>query len=107
MTPGALRGMEAPQSIDFTAALLRLQGMIGREVKVALNQPGRFFDCGFQDKLLRVRSLPPDHAAIQLALDRGQGLFFDPADVDVFFGESENHAGLEFCTDFGLTLIVE
>ncbi len=100
--------MEPLRPIGFTAALLRLQEMIDSEVKVVLNRPGRFFGCGFGGKLLRVRTLPPDHSAIHIVLGDGQGLFLDPDDVDVFLGSNEQGDNwLEFQTDFGLSLTVE
>jgi hypothetical protein len=95
--------------IGFTDALRRLHGMLGSEVKVAVNDYGLFFGCGFEGALERVQTLPPDDTAVRLVLRDGAGFFLDPADVEVFVGGgfSEGPTWLEFHLDRGPTVTVE
>jgi hypothetical protein len=104
-----LTPVDVLRQIEFNEALARLQGLIGAEVKVALNLYGQFFGCGFEGALRRVRTLPPDHAAINLELEGGQGLFLDPADAEAFLGSGAAQDGewLEFRMAFGVTVTVE
>ena len=104
-----LTPVDVLRQTEFTDALAHLQGLIGSQVKVTLNLYGQFFGCGFEGALRRVRTLPPDHAAINLELEGGQGLFLDPADADVFVGSGAERDGewLEFRMAFGVSVTVE
>jgi hypothetical protein len=101
--------MENLRSIGFNEALRHLQGMLGLEVKVTVNDYGRFFGCGFEGDLERVQTLPPDDTAVRLVLGGGAGFFLDPADVEVFVsgGFSEGATCLEFRLAAGATVTVE
>jgi hypothetical protein len=96
--PDPWRHMEILHPIDFNEALSNLQGMLGREVKVIVNDYGRFFGCGFEGTLERVETLPPDDKAVRLVLSHGGGFVLDPADVQAFVsrGSSDDQTWLEF-----------
>jgi hypothetical protein len=100
--------MDTLRELDFTAALSWLQGLIGSEVAVTINQYGQFFGCGIAGALSHVDTLPPDHSAIGVAIGGGQGFFLDPADTQAFAGRDD--AGtqwLEFRLAFGAWVVVE
>ena len=107
--PRPLAPMDVLRPIAFTDALVRLQELIGLEVKVTLNVYEHFFGSGFEGKLDCVETLPPDHSAISVVMDGRQGFFLDPADTEAFEGSrAEGDAGwLEFKMTFGLSVIVE
>ena len=106
--PAHLSRMDELQAIEFTDALIRLQGMIGTKVKATVNFYGQFFGCGFQGELNCVETLPPDHEAISLVLDKGTGFYLDPADTDVYVGPETRESGwLEFRTAYGISVVVE
>jgi hypothetical protein len=54
------RNMENLRSIGFDEALCHLQGMLGLEVKVTVNDYAHFFGCGFEGALERVQTLRRD-----------------------------------------------
>lgn len=94
--------------LEFTAALGYLQGLIGIEINVVLNAYGQFFGAGFTGRLLRVETLPPDHAAIRLVLGGGHGVFLDPADIEASLSRGNGDEELlEFHATFGVTVTVE
>lgn len=96
------------RELDFTAALLWLQGLIGSEVAVTVNQDRRFFGCGIAGALSHVDTLPPDHSAISVVIDGGQGFFLDPADTQAFSGrDDEGTQWLEFRLAFGAWIVVK
>ena len=109
LRPEPLALMEVLRPIEFNDALLRLQGMIGSEVKVIVNFYGRFFGCGFEGELDSVQTLPPDDTAVRLVFDAGAGLFLDPADVEAFLGGSAGSgpSWLELRLSFGATVTIE
>jgi hypothetical protein len=104
-----LAHMDDLQRVEFAGALGHLQGLIGERVKATFNLYGRFFGCGVEGRLDRVETLPPDHAAISIVLDERQGLFLDPAEVDVFVGRGDEDGveWLEFRMDFGASVVLE
>jgi hypothetical protein len=100
--------MDALREVDFGEALGFLHELLGAQVKVTLNFYGRFFGGGIQGELLRVETLPPDHQAIDIEIDGGQGLFLDPADTYAFVGRSEAASEwLELHTGFGASVSIE
>lgn len=101
--------MDALQPIRFTDALVRLQGLIGADVNVIVNLYGEFFGCAFAGKLDRVETFPPDHTAIKVVLDGGQGFFLDPADTEAFVGrtDGDDASVLELKLGFGATVTLE
>jgi len=105
----SLTPMEVLRPIEFTDALLRLQGMIGSEIKVILNHYGHFFGCGFEGELECVQTLPPDDTAVRLVIAGGGGLFLDPADLEVFIGGSvvDGARWLEFHLSCGAAVTLE
>ena len=108
MTPQPLRDMNVLRQIEFTEALVRLQGLIGSPIKVTLNFYGEFFGCGLAGELRRVETLPPDDTAISVVIDGGQGFFLDPADTQTFVAEGGEEAGLlEFRLTNGASVAVE
>jgi hypothetical protein len=82
--PAPLAGMDDLRQVEFTEALAHLQSLIGTQVKATFNLYGRFLGGGIEGRLDRVETLPPDDVAISLVFDEGQGLFLDPAEVEVF-----------------------
>jgi hypothetical protein len=100
--------MNELSSIDLTEALVRLQALIGTEVKATVNLYGQFFGCGMQGRLLRVETLPPDHSAINLVLEGGEGVFLDPADAATLAGPGlEECELLEFRMAYGVSVAIE
>lgn len=104
-----LTPMDSMRSIDFTEALLCLHALIGADVSVSINSDGRFFGCGLSGRLDRVETLAPDHTAIKVVLEDGQGFFLDPADTDAFapISSDEDVHPLELRLAFGVSLTVE
>lgn len=106
--PPPLPRMDERGQIDFTAALVRLQGLIGEEVRATVNVYGQFFGCGLQGKLDRVETLPPDHEAIALVLNARTGFYLDPTDTKVYIEPGSAERGwLEFRTAYGVSVVVE
>ena len=100
--------MDDLRSVDLTEALLRLQTLIGAEVKAIVNLYGQFFGCGMQGELLRVETLPPDHSAINLVIDGAEGIFFDPADAEIFAGPGPGDFELlEFRLAYDISVAIE
>jgi hypothetical protein len=87
--PAPLQSVDQLRGVEFTDALLHLQGLIGARVKLSVNLYGRFFGCAMTGTLSRVETLPPDHAAIVIVLDSRQALFLDPGEVECFIGRGE------------------
>lgn len=86
MTPDPLTGMESLREIAFTDALLRMQDMLGCEVKLELNQYERFLGLVLTARLERVETLPPDDRAVRLLFDNGTTFFLDPDEVRSWLG---------------------
>lgn len=106
--PRHLATVEVLRPIEFTEALVRLQGMIGAEVKIVVNHHGHFSGCGFQGRLMRVQTLPPDNLAVRVVLEGGQGLSLDPLELSAFVGGDEaEESWLEFQMGFGPVVSVE
>lgn len=106
--PGHLSHMDDLTQIEFSDALSRLQGLIGKEVKATVNFYGQFFGCGLQGHLNRVETLPPDHEAIALVLDGQTGFYLDPADTKVYVGpETQKSDWLEFRTAHGISVVLD
>lgn len=90
--------MDDLQRIEFTEALLCLQGLIGTRVKATFNLFGRFSGFGVEARLERVETLPPDHTAISIVLDQEQGFFLDPAEFESFL--ARGHRGEDEWLEF-------
>jgi hypothetical protein len=101
--------MNAVRAIEFTDALGRLQGMLGRRVRILVNFHGTFGGCSLEGKLSRVETLPPDHCAINVLIDDRQGLLLDPVDTEVLLvGDPEDDAAsLDFHLPFGVAVSLE
>lgn len=104
-----LAHMDDLQQVEFAEVLVRLQGLIGAEVKATFNFYGRFFGAGIEGRLDRVETLPPDNVAITIVLDERQGFFLDPAEADVSVGRGgeDDAEWLEFRLAFGASLALE
>lgn len=103
MSADQLGGMdEALQPITFNDALRYLHALIGKPVKVELNDYGFFFGCGYQGRLERVESLSRDDKSIRIVIAGGEvqvgedrtmssgGEFFiDPTKVKTFLAGDE------------------
>jgi len=100
--------MESLQTIDFPDALARLQGMLGKEVAIAVNLGGCVFDCGFKARLERVMALP-DGDGVLVMFERGQGIAIDPDELEAFVGRWSEGAStwLEFHIRGGIWLTLE
>ena len=86
MTPNPFAGMESLREIAFTDALLRMQEMLGCEVKLELNQYERFLGLVSVAHLERVETLPPDDRAVRLVFNNGATFFLDPGEVRSWLG---------------------
>ncbi|MGH2938810.1 MAG: hypothetical protein ACRDPE_11910 [Solirubrobacterales bacterium] len=86
MTQDPLGGMESLREVAFTDALLRMQEMLGCEVKLKLNQFERFLGLVSVARLERMETLPPGHRAVRLAFDNGTTFFPDPDEVCSWLG---------------------
>lgn len=106
--PAPSSHMDDLHTVDLTEALMRLQALIGAEVKATVNLYGQFFGCGMQGRLLRVETLPPDNSAINLVLNGTEGVFLDPADAQVFAGPGPGDFELlEFRMAYGVSVAIE
>lgn len=79
-----LEGVDILRPIVFLDALIRLQTMLGRHVKVELNDNGCFFGCGFEGKLEKVETMPSSKSAISAFVGGGGGFFLDPDDCQAY-----------------------
>jgi hypothetical protein len=75
--------MEETVATDFKDALVHLQTLLGRRVRVLLNVHGTFAGCVLEGKLDQVESLPPDSRAVNLVIAGHQGVVLDPEELDV------------------------
>ena len=80
--------MEPVRRVSFTTALSLLQGMLHSELKIMVTLQGGFFGCALCGRLECVESLPPACTQVLIGLDRGQGIFLDPAELAVYVSES-------------------
>jgi len=99
--------MSSLRPICFADALRHLHSLLGAEVKVTVNDHGRFFGCGFEGTLERVQTLPPDDKVVRLVLRGGAGIFLDPADVRVFESREDQHVSLEIRVTEGPTVTID
>jgi hypothetical protein len=106
--PAPLSHMDELEQIEFTDALSRLQGLIGKEVQATVNFYGQFFGCGLQGELNRVETLPPDHEAISVVLDQRTGFYLDPADTQSYVAvNGDNLQSIEFRLVGGVSITLE
>jgi hypothetical protein len=80
--------MEPVRRVSFTTALSFLQGMLDSELTIMVTLQGGFFGCSLGGRLESVESLPPDRTQVLIGLDRGQGVFLDPAALAVYVSVS-------------------
>ena len=82
--------------------------MIGTQIKATVNLYGQFFGGGWESKLNRVETLPPDNEAISFVVDERSGFYLDPADTEVYVGSGSTQSSwLEFRLAFGVSVVVE
>jgi hypothetical protein len=109
MTPDPSTGMESLREIAFTDALLRMQEMLGCEVKLELNQHERFLGLVSSARLERVETLPPDDRAVRLVFAGGTAFFLDPGEVRSWLGGGFDvgPTWIEFHVPDGLIITLE
>ena len=98
MSPTPSSGVNAVRTIEFADALVRMHGLLGREVRVSVHFRGTFGGAIMEGRLSRVHSVPPDHQAVDILLDDRQSLLLDPIDTEVLLIEDcrGRHRWLEF-----------
>lgn len=106
MSTGPLEGMDTQRPIAFLEALLHLQAMLGREVKVELNDYGCFFGCGFAGRLERIETMPEGKEAISALISGGAGVFLDPEECQPFLVQAGDEIWLEFHRPVGPTVAI-
>jgi len=84
MTNRPLQTMTSYRPIEPRQALLRLQVLLNRPVKVEVNDYGSFFGCAFRGTLEQVEVLPASETAITVFLSGGGGFFLDFDSADAF-----------------------
>jgi hypothetical protein len=97
------------RKIEFVDALRRLQGLLGRELRVLVHFHGTFAGVGMEGRLSRVQTLPPDNEAVSILLDERQSLMLDPIDTEVLLVEDppEGRWWLEFHLPSGVMALIE
>jgi hypothetical protein len=109
VSPSHCPYMDTLTKIPFDQGLGRLQELLGRELRIAVNFHGTFGACLMQGRLTRVQTLPPDHQAIDILLDDAQALMLDPIDALVLAVEDEAGDGprLEFHLPSGVVATIQ
>ena len=104
--PSSVNGV---MTIEFADALGRLQGLLGRELRVLVHFHGTFAGAAMQGRLSRVQTLPPDNEAVSILLDDRQSLLLDPIDTEVLLVDDrrEGRWWLEFHLPSGVMAQVE
>jgi hypothetical protein len=93
--------------IDFQDALAQLQPLLGREVCVVVNVRGSFSGCTMEGELVRVLTLPPDNAAVQIVIGRKHAVVLDPEDVSAVLIGNPPNDWLEFHLPGGVVVRLE
>lgn len=97
MSLARLHHMDRVVAIEFSDALVQLQALIGRGVRVFLNLHGSFGGCVIEGELARIEMLPPDDEAIKLVIGERQSIVLDSLEVDVLLvGEVAGQGAIEF-----------
>jgi hypothetical protein len=78
--------------IEFAAALVEMQGMIGKTVFVTVSMGELFFGAAFRSRLELVETMPPDESAVVLRFAHGEAVPLDPDEVEAFLGGNANGA---------------
>jgi hypothetical protein len=101
--------MNAVRTIEFAEALCRLQGLIDQEVRVLVAFRGTFGGASMEGRLTRVKTLPPDHQAVDILIDDRQSLLLDPIDTEVLLVDDvrERRRWLEFHLPSGVAATLE
>jgi hypothetical protein len=97
------------RTIEFADALGRLQGLLGRELRLLIHFHGTFGGVAMEGRLSRVQTLPPDDEAVSVLLDDRQSLMLDPIDTEVLLVEDprDGHWWLEFHLPSGVMASLE
>lgn len=93
--------------ITFLDALMHMQGMLGRDVALEMNEYGCFFGCGFKGTLKRVDSLPGSGTGICAVFDDGAGFFLDPEKCQPYLVDGGEVIWLEFHRPVGPVLAIQ
>jgi hypothetical protein len=97
------------RTIEFADALGRLQGLLGRELRVLVHFHGTLGGVAMQGRLSRVQTLPPDDESVSILLDDRQSLLLDPIDTEVLLVDDprEGRWWLEFHLPSAVMALVE
>ncbi len=109
MSADPLESVDILRPIVFLDALIRLQTMLGRQVKVELNDYGCFFGCGFEGRLEKVETMPSGKSAISAFVGKGGGFFLDPDDCQAYVVDSgrDGPTWLEFHRPVGPVVAIQ
>lgn len=69
------------RAIEFNEALSHLQGLIDAELQIIINFYGTFCGCYLTGRLVKVTTLAPGDAAVNLVIGDRNGIHIDPAEV--------------------------
>jgi hypothetical protein len=69
------------REIDFNEALSYLQGLIDTDLQVIINFYETSCGCYLTGRLLKIDTLAPDDAAVNLVIGERDGILLDPADL--------------------------
>jgi len=84
MVNPSLQSVANYRRLETRQALLHLQALLNRVVKIELNDYGSFFGCGFRGTLDQVEVVPGSDTAISVFLSEGGGFFLDFKVADAF-----------------------
>jgi hypothetical protein len=109
LSPTPSSGVNAVRTIEFADALARMQGLLGRELRVSVHFRGTFGGAIMEGRLSRVHTVPPDDQAVDILLDDRQSLLLDPLDTEVLLVEDarEQRRWLEFHLPSGVMASLE
>jgi hypothetical protein len=69
--------MAGVREIEFNEALSHLQGLIGTELKIIINFYGTSCGCYLTGSLVRIDTLAPDDAAVNLVIGERNGVLLE------------------------------
>jgi hypothetical protein len=69
------------REIEFNEALSHLQGLIGTELQIIINFYGTSCACYLTGSLVKIDTLAPDDAAVNLVIGERNGILLDPSEL--------------------------
>jgi hypothetical protein len=69
------------RAIEFNEALSYLQGLIGAELQIIINFYETFCACYLTGSLVKIETLAPGDAAVNLVIGERSGILLDPASL--------------------------